>query len=105
MLYCVVLCVRLLSTLSGCLGVLYHHSPDLPSILQDTTVCRDSYTATNVINILQLFDLADYPPLVALGFSQPLLEAIDLPTDLGTLTSSLSVLLKLLNKVCVMSNN
>ena len=48
---------------------------------------------------LQLFDLADYPPLVALGFSQPLLQPVDQPTDLGVLTSSLSVLLKLLNKV------
>ena len=64
------------------------------------------HIATNVIDtLLQLFDLADHPPLVALGFSQPLLEAVDQPTDLGTLTSSLSVLLKLLNKVCVVGSN
>lgn len=29
---------RLVNTLSGCLGALYHHCPDLASILQDTTV-------------------------------------------------------------------
>jgi len=48
---------------------------------------------------LQLFDLADYPPLVALGFSQPSLQAADQQIDLGTLTASLSVLVRLLNKV------